>query len=1000
MTRLLLPLALALSLLPLAVEAQVVTYTYDDGSGGGTTAPNQVDPNATASNTTYGPGTGSNSFFGGNPGQAIAANGFNSAGFDADDYFGLEVSPNSGFELDLSSLTFDTRRSSTGPPSLELRSSLDNYASTVATGTASTSFPGTVSFDLSGAAFQDVTSAVTFRIYAFGASSGSGTLRLDNVTLNGDVVSTGGTVTQTVTVTLSTADGGSISEDGGTTQVTATITTSDGADVDADGAGTIDVALTSGTNNDDFTASVAGGPDQDLTAGNPITATVAQGTPSGTTFLIEGDALQDTEAEGDESFTVSLVNATGGVSAGSPGAFSFTIVDDEVAPVPAFTFNEVHADPADGGSGDANGDGTRDGSEDEFVEIVNTSGAEVDISGYTLSDAVTVRHTFDANTTVPAGGAVVVFGGGTLAGTFGGATVATASTGLLGLNNNGDTVTLADADGAAVAAVTYGGEGGNDQALARDPDLTGGFVLHSTIASNPVLFSPGVRNEDGQPFATVAPVTVTADNSEFFNADGVENNGADWRLLGMPVRGQEVDDIAAINLVQGVPASEGNPAQFPSGADNVLLSVNAAGDGYEPAAGTGDDLVPGRGFFWYWYDNDVDPDDGTFGGGTSRSFENASVDLSVTGPPVSTAAVYSQDFDIQAATQNSYMIANPFTEPLGVDGIGFTNASGTESQFLQIWQPSNAAGSHFQTVDRTSTTDFLDAFQGAFVEVTDVTDGADGDGEVTITFDPAQIDGSQDPDLPARAAPSRLTLALGGALESGVPVVDRSAEIYALDGATAGWDSGDASKLFGPFDRDLPVVALAPVSTRDGAPYYHAVYSLGTDLRGTAEVPVALFLGERASLTITPEGLGSLPGTWTATLYDAVTGQTVALEEGRPYAFDAEPGGWTERFTVSLTAAATASGPDAEAALTVGAVYPNPTAGAARITVEVDAAQPVRVSVYDALGREVAVAFDAPMTPGDERIVTLGADALAPGVYVVRVQGETFAESRQLVVAR
>ena len=176
------------------------------------------------------------------------------------------------------------------------------------------------------------------------------------------------------------------------------------------------------------------------------------------------------------------------------------------------------------------------------------------------------------------------------------------------------------------------------------------------------------------------------------------------------------------------------------------------------------------------------------------------------------------------------------------------------------------------------------------------------------------------------------------------------------------------------------------------------MYSLG-DEAGTVEVPVAFRATGAGSFTITPEGLGSL-GDRTATLYDAATGQTVALADGASYSFDADGSGWVDRFTLTLTSAATASGPGADAALAVGAVYPNPTAGTARITVEVDAAQRVRTAVYDALGREVSVAFDAPMTPGDERIVELGTAGLAPGVYVVRVQGETFAQSRQLVIAR
>ena len=55
--------------------------------------------------------------------------------------------------------------------------------------------------------------------------------------------------------------------------------------------------------------------------------------------------------------------------------------------------NEIHADP-DSTDGDANGDGTRHSSADEFVEIVNNGDSDLDISGWNLSDGVSVRHVF------------------------------------------------------------------------------------------------------------------------------------------------------------------------------------------------------------------------------------------------------------------------------------------------------------------------------------------------------------------------------------------------------------------------------------------------------------------------------------------------------------------------------------------------------------------------------------------------------------------------------
>lgn len=173
--------------------------------------------------------------------------------------------------------------------------------------------------------------------------------------------------------------------------------------------------------------------------------------------------------------------------------------------LPDLLINEVHADPHSA-QGDANGDGTVSSTQDEFIELVNTTFGDLDISGWELHDGVGLRHAFASGTVVPAREAVVVFSGGTPTGDFGNAAanglVFTASSGALGLNNTGDTVTLYDDQAAVVQTTTYGSEGGNDQSLTRDPDLTNTpFVKHTTAsgAGGGVRFSPGTR-ADGSAF--------------------------------------------------------------------------------------------------------------------------------------------------------------------------------------------------------------------------------------------------------------------------------------------------------------------------------------------------------------------------------------------------------------------------------------------------------------------------------------------------------------------
>lgn len=180
-------------------------------------------------------------------------------------------------------------------------------------------------------------------------------------------------------------------------------------------------------------------------------------------------------------------------------------IENNGCPFLGFLINEVLYDPESDLTGDANGDGVRDANDDEFIEFFN-SGPELDMSGYRLYDATALsdgvpRHVFPAGTVVPANGVIVVFGGGTPTGTFGGSIVQTASSGVINMNNAGDFVTLEDPLGNVV--VTFDVEPLSDnpnESYTRYPDITGDFVQHAGIEeANGALFSPGTK-VDGSPF--------------------------------------------------------------------------------------------------------------------------------------------------------------------------------------------------------------------------------------------------------------------------------------------------------------------------------------------------------------------------------------------------------------------------------------------------------------------------------------------------------------------
>lgn len=175
--------------------------------------------------------------------------------------------------------------------------------------------------------------------------------------------------------------------------------------------------------------------------------------------------------------------------------------------------NEICYDPSNSAlDGDANGDGTYDQTQDEFIEFVNVGSTPLDISKYKIYDHVlatglkTLRHTVANGIILPAGGAMVVFGGGTATGTFGGAYVAVdvGSAGL-SLNNSGESVILTDSSGVVVDTIDTDALSDNpNESYTRNPDITGDFVQHNQATPN-VLFSPGTKI-DGSPFTPYTSV--------------------------------------------------------------------------------------------------------------------------------------------------------------------------------------------------------------------------------------------------------------------------------------------------------------------------------------------------------------------------------------------------------------------------------------------------------------------------------------------------------------
>ena len=80
--------------------------------------------------------------------------------------------------------------------------------------------------------------------------------------------------------------------------------------------------------------------------------------------------------------------------------------------------------------------------------------------------------------------------------------------------------------------------------------------------------------------------------------------------------------------------------------------------------------------------------------------------------------------------------------------------------------------------------------------------------------------------------------------------------------------------------------------------------------------------------------------------------------------------------------------------------YPNPFNPRTRFTLAVARPQQVRIEVYNALGQQVATLHDGVLEANKTHAFVFDAGALASGVYVLRISGETFAATRTLTLLK
>lgn len=228
-------------------------------------------------------------------------------------------------------------------------------------------------------------------------------------------------------------------------------------------------------------------------------------------------------------------------------------------------------------------------------------------------------------------------------------------------------------------------------------------------------------------------------------------------------------------------------------------------------------------------------------------------------------------------------------------------------------------------------------------------------------------------------------------------------------GIFADWDVGGAvyAQNLAAFDATTQTIyAWDPTFT---SPNYYGVSSLSQATTGWRyDMPYPPASGQPQDEAQFYTGLTS-PSTPTSTAQDQRIVQgvgPVAIPAGGTVvsAFAMVAGSSLADFQANVAAARgiTVSSQDSpdDADNVLSAPAPNPTTGVAQASLTVQQSQSVRVALYDALGREVALLLDGPVQAGTSETVRVEGLALPAGVYLIRAQGETFIQTQRLVISQ
>jgi len=664
---------------------------------------------------------------------------------------------------------------------------------------------------------------------------------------------------------------------------------------------------------------------------------------------------------------------------------------------PDLVLNEIFADPATDLTGDANGDGTRDASDDEFLEFVNTGSSDLTITGWTVDVGGSTEHTFTDPTVLSPMQGIVIFGGGTPTGDFGNSKVQTSSSGSIGLSNSGEIIEVKNGSN---TLINYEYSGASDQSETRNPDLTGSFADHSTADTDDgSLFSPGTRL-DGSTFQPSLEIA------------GTEG----WRIMSTPTSGNTYDDLLSDIWTQGISTG----ADASSGTPNVQ-TFN--GSDFSGISDMGTTMNVGEGFIVYVYSDDDHTESGDDAGFPKHLDLFGNENTGSVSPTLTSGA------------DEWTLVGNPYNSTIDWDDLTKTDLTGTVYVYDYSYGTIDGGGDDVAANDPPGggyrtwngseagslTGGLIAPFQGFWVQ------NSTGATSEALTIEEA--DQTTGGTFYKDTEDQSITIKMRGEMDN----MFSEAYLSFTENGEVEKDNFDGLKL-SPLDfRDYLSVATLTGDTKLD------INNLPKELENEIEVPVSVeaFTADSESQTwVTTNGaielswpeMTNIPDNWSVLLNDLETGESIDMLESESYSFVIEGNqqkaksspqmtilnpqppqaevarkadAQDPRFTVTIMEKTGVSNEPNEnpVSFALEQNYPNPFNPTTSIRYSVVEPGNVTLEVYNIAGQRVETLVRERKSAGTYQ-VSWNASSMASGVYYYRLQAGNEVLTRKMTLIK